>query len=184
MIKLPDNTPNQNTKDIKHDLPEPEEFNNTIAGINVAKEFNFDALRKMQYEWMKNFKAYPAALKTKFVHKVIISLKPEHIKLVDGLNGDKDRYIAFSAYNILVMYGRMIQRQYYVIMFPIHAFHTMLESSTLRRMEFFEGQLLEIHFVKKNKKTYEMRFCATVVQKEKSVFERTQKHFIAPRYTP
>ena len=159
----------------------PKEFDNQeIAGVKVSDYFNFKA---REYEWLQTQKTYPAWLDRKRIHKVILKL-PSATE-VDAANGDKWQYLSFQAFHIETKYGHgaFIRNKYFPMLFPLKAFIKMWNEAVLYGWEPYKHMMVEVHFSKKTKNTYEMYYLAQVRQLEPHSFERLDVIFKKDKYT-
>jgi hypothetical protein len=167
-----------NTALIKHDVTDSGVFKDTVTDwINLGEIFNDE---KLTDEWLKKHKAYPAGFDQRMVQRVVIKFPPRY---VDGLNGDRKRYLAFQAYHINTKYQLTIRNRYFPIMFPTMSFKSMWDCCVPFSMNNVTGMLIELHFIKKNKKRYEAKFIAQVRNEGEEHFTRLEVFYKEDKYT-
>jgi hypothetical protein len=148
----------------------------TIDGIELGDYFDDD---KLTDDWLRKHKAYPCGFDKRLVHKVVMRFPP---RFVDGLNGDRNRYLVFQAYHINTKYELTIRNRYYPVMFPVIAFKSMWDGQLPFSMNSFTGRLMELHFIKKNQRRYEAKFIAQVQHTEEHTFKRLEVFYKEKKY--
>lgn len=171
-------TQSQVSSEYKHELLDYQDFNAQIAGIPVEKLFDF---RARKYEWLRNFKTYPAGLDQRMIQKVI--LNTAKVQLLDGFNGDRNRYIVFGAYHIISKYKPgFIEGEYFPMMFPRATFTKMIENTVFKPLDYFQDMLIELHFKKASQTRYVVYYLAQVEQLGEREWARKKVFFHKKKY--
>jgi len=168
-------------------MPPSEHILESFTEPKTVKDYNpleLDLLAE-KYRRIIPTDIFPSKYSLGHVQKAYII--PSSYESTDGPNGDKKRYLSFLALTIDISYlEKDLKGLQSYIMFPIVALGNMTERSLnlwfdgfIRR---YDDAVIEIHFVKRNIRHYDLLFLSVVEHIEAKTFRRTRIDYRHPKY--